>query len=299
MKTSSILNEIEQYQAPNGIGPKVVFVGDTSLRTPHFGCQLVGQTFREQFVRVGMELIASLPTSFERASNWRTHFDRADLIVINGEGSIHHGRFQELIDLASKFPVALVNCVYQENPENPNLLKLKYVSARESMSANALIQLGAEAEVVPDVLFASSFLRSFVPLNSADKEIGVTDSAKKEIKSFGPFSIRYRPGYSPKAKVVGDYLHYLTSHKRMCIGRFHAVIAASVLEIPFSCWDSNTWKTEGLMKDMGVAHLHFSSRKEAMANVPLEFPSEIRQFSQDARLRVEAMFNRLAEIAHG
>lgn len=276
---------------------RVVFIGDTSLRTPHFGCQLVGQTFREQFARAGVELLASLPTNLESAPGWRRCLDEADLVVINGEGSIHHGRFQNLIDLAGDYPCALVNCVYQDNPANPNLQKFKWISARESMSATALQEHCAKVELVPDVLFASSFLRSFVPLASGLKDFGYTDCAEKLVKRLGPIRLCYRPGFSPKTKVVGDYLNFLASHKRMAIGRFHAVICCSVMGIPFSSWDSNTWKTEGLMSDMGVPQLHFASRDEALANAPETFPEEIDRFKIEARQQIESMFDQLAEIA--
>jgi hypothetical protein len=277
--------------------PKIVFVGDTSLRTPHFGCQLVGQTFREQFTRVGVDLIASLPTKIEMISDYRRYLEQADLVVINGEGSIHHGRFQNLVDLAGDYPCALVNCVYQENPENPNLKKFKWISARESMSAAAISEQGVNVEVVPDVLFASSFLRSYVPVTQVVKDFGFTDCAEKVVRRLGPMRFRYRPGFSPKTKVVGDYLNFLASHKRMAIGRFHAAICCSVMGIPFSTWDSNTWKTEGLMYDMGVPQLHFGSRDEALKNAPEVFPDEIVHFRSDARRRIELMFDQLAEIA--
>lgn len=279
--------------------PQVVFVGDTSLRTPHFGCQLVGQTFREQFARSGVELLASLPTKLESVPGWRQLLARADLVVINGEGSIHHGRFQNLIDLAADHPCALVNCVYQENPANENLRRFQWISTRESLSAAAVRQAGAQAEVVPDVLFASSLLRSFVPTAPPSRDFGFTDCAEKVVRRIGPLRLRHRPGHSPKAKVVGDYLNFLASHRRMAVGRFHAAIACSVMGIPFSTWDSNTWKTEGLMSDMGVGHLHCASRDEALASAPREFPEQIAAFRIEARQRIEAMFDRLAEIARG
>ncbi len=279
--------------------PKVVLIGDTSLRTPHFGCQLVGQTFREQFSRVGLHLVASLPSKLEQIPKWREYVAGADLVVINGEGSIHHGRFQELINLASEYPCALVNCVYAENPRNENLSKFNYTSARESFSANALREHGAVVDVVPDVLFASAFLGSFVPKQDAEHEVGFTDCAQKEIFSFGPFSIRLRPGFSPKTPIVADYLDFLSSHKKMALGRFHAVVCCSVLGIPFSTWDSNTWKTRGLMEDMGIPELHFDSRKEALAHIPDTLPAGVKVFREDAKKRIESMFDDLARIARG
>ena len=279
--------------------PKVVFIGDTSLRTSHFGCQLVGQTFREQFSRVNLDLVASLPSKLEQIPRWREHVAGADLVVINGEGSIHHGRFQDLINLASDYSCALVNCVYQENPCNENLTKFKYVSTRESCSANAMYEHGVSAEIVPDVLFASTLLNSFVPKQQPVHEVGFTDCAQKEKFSFGPFSVRYRPGFSPKTPVVGEYLDFLCSHRRMALGRFHAVVCCSVLGIPFSTWDSNTWKTKGLMNDMGISELHFDSRKEALAHLPEVLPEAVKVFRADAKRSIETMFDTFAHIARG
>ena len=139
----------------------VVLVNDTSLFNTHFGCQLVGQTMREQCARVGLNIISSLPLQFDRklAKPW---LQKADLVIINGEGSMHHGRHTDLLNLANCFPCALVNCVYQENGNHPSLKNFLYVSARESLSANEIHSHGVACEVVPDLIFASTLLRSIV-----------------------------------------------------------------------------------------------------------------------------------------
>ena len=276
--------------------PKVVFIGDTSLGSPHFGCQLVGQTFREQFSRTGLELIASLPYDFYKFQGINKILEDANLLVINGEGSIHHGRFHHLIRLASEYPSALVNCVYQENPEWPELKDFLYISTRESYSAQEINSQGVECHVVPDVLFASALLNSFV-CKEATKDFGFTDNAQKMLYQFGPIKLRLRLGQSPKKKIVSEYLDFLCQHKTLCIGRFHAAIAASVLGIPFSTWDSNTWKMRGLMQDMGLSHLHFNNRKEAMAAIPSEFDPNISVFVEQAKQKIETMFDTLASLA--
>ena len=277
--------------------PKIVFIGDTSLGSPHFGCQLVGQTFREQFSRTGVDLIACLPYDFYNYHGFNKILKNADLLVINGEGSIHHGRFHHLIKLASEYPSTLVNCVYQENPIWPELKDFLYISTRESYSANEINSQGVKCQVVPDVLFASSLLHSFVH-HEPIKDFGFTDNAQKTTYKLGPFKLRLRLGRSPKQKTVADYLNFLCQHKRMCIGRFHAVIAASVLGIPFSTWDSNTWKMRGLMQDMGLSHLHFNNRDEAMKAVPSDYDPKISEFVEQAKVNIETMFDTLARIAN-
>ena len=285
------------------MAPKVVLINDTSLFAKHFGCQLVCQTFREQFARVGLELSLSLPNKFDE-SVYAAQLSAASLLVINGEGSIHHGNHLHLIRLASKYPTVLVNCVYQENPEMPELRNLLYIAARESLSANEIRNQGVNCEVVPDVIFASSMLRAF-PKPVATREMGITDNVV-EIKKGrlerikNQLGIKSKDGESPSVRSnISKYLKWMCSHQRLCIGRFHGVVAASVLGIPFSSWDSNTWKTRGLMQDMGVAHLHYPSFMEAKENVPREFNPLIGEFSERAKTRVKMMFDHIYDIAAG
>ncbi|MCA8998517.1 MAG: hypothetical protein KDA80_16075 [Planctomycetaceae bacterium] len=270
---------------------KVVFIGDTSLNSRHFGCQLVCQTFREQFARLGLTEISSHTMELPTGRTWKEVVAPADCVIINGEGSLHHGRFLSVLDVAKYKPTALVNCVYQENPYDERIKSLIYVSARESLSAAALKEHGIACDVTPDVLFASQRLGAFVKPEPRH-DLGRTDNAVKNRFSLGPIRFSWRPGFSPKVARPEDYLAKLCQYRRLCIGRFHAAIAASRLGIPFATWDSNTWKTRGLMKDMGVEHLHFDDYESAKEHVPVEFDPRIAKFAQEATRRIETMFDR-------
>lgn len=273
--------------------PTVALVNDTSLYEHHFGCQLVCQTFREQFARVGLELRVSLPYQFDLDEvRWR--LAAVDLVVVNGEGTLHHQRGEHLVRLAAEFPAALVNTVYQDNCDWPELAAFRYRSARESLSAAEIRRTGAQCDVTPDLLFASQTLRSFVA-SEPTEEIGITDNVTKRKTGFGPFKRSF--GFSPYVASVAQYLNKLCSYRRVCAGRFHAAAACAVLGIPFSTWESNTWKTRGLMHDMGAAELHFGSFEEAMANVPQRPSDKISEFAAEAVGRIEGMFDRLETIA--
>ena len=275
--------------------PTVALINDTSIYQSHFGCRLVCQTFREQFARTGLELKISLKRDFS-VDDYSGQLAAVDLVVINGEGSIHHDRHRHLLDLAGRFPAVLVNCVYQENSPHPDLEKFLFISARESASTAAVNDAGGNCITVPDAMFGSSFLRSFQkPLPT--EELGETDNVVRQYLHLGPVKLRWKVGFSTRYPTVAGYLNKLSSYNRLCIGRFHAAVASSVLEIPFATWDSNTWKTRAMMADMGTAHLHFESYKAAKAGVPDAFPAEIRRFATEARGRVEEMFDRVAEIA--
>lgn len=273
---------------------KIVLVNDTSLYSTHFGCQLVGQVYREQFKRVGLDLVLSLPKVFD-SKRWDAVIRGVDLVVINGEGSIHHGRNLHLLDLADKYPVALMNCVYEENPRMDVLNNMIYVTARESLSAAEIGKVRAQCEVVPDMIFASSMVRAF-PVSSPSLEICITDSVIKTYKGFGPFKRKDRGDLAAHGLTPAQYLAQLTSYKRVCAGRFHAAVVASILGVPFSAWDSNTWKTRGMLEDMGVPHLHFEKRHDALRGIPQEFDARIRTYADNAKIKVESAFDRLRSL---
>jgi len=264
--------------------PKVVLVNDTSLFNTHFGCQLVGQTIREQCARVGLNIIASLPLEFDQklAKPW---LQRADLVIVNGEGSIHHGRHTQLLKLADDYPCALVNCVYQENGNQPSLRNLLYISARESLSAKEVHHHGVACDVVPDLIFASTLLRSVVA-PPPNLPLGITDNVTNPLL-----------GFSPKSELVYETLLKIRRCRTICAGRYHAAIAAAVMGIPFSTWESNTWKTQGMMQDIGIPHLHFSILSDAVAGVPSTLDPKVTLYVKHARRQIRTMFNQLSKIA--
>lgn len=266
--------------------PTVALLNDTSLYNSHFGCQLVCQAFREQLTRAGLHLQVALPGSIDPAK--MSHYLKAvDLVIVNGEGTIHHGRAPHLLRVAGAFPSVLVNCVYQENAAWPELKQFLLVAARESLSAQALSKDGADPIVVPDVMFASSFLNAFVPKAPPQNDLGITDNVTDPAA-----------GFAPHVALVADYLNQLCSFKRLCIGRFHAAVAAMCLKIPFSTWDSNTWKIEGMMRDADLAHLHADTFQKARTRVPDLLDPRIDAYVRQARQRIVNMFDKISEIAH-
>jgi len=273
----------------------VALINDTSIYSKHFGCQLVGQTFREQFRRVGLDLKISLPKEFDY-KDYADELSKVDLLVVNGEGSIHHNANFHLLELAEKHPSVLVNCVYEQNDANPYLEAFKYISARESMSGAEIRGQGVECTVIPDVIFASSFLNSYRPVVKA-KGVVVTDSYYKQ------YTQRYFMKRSDKDLLFAkkhspaSFIESLLKYEGVIAGRFHAAVACSVLGIPFSTWESNTWKTQGMMNDMGVGHLNSNSRKGAEAILPGTFDARIQEFAQDAKSKIFTLFDTLHDIA--
>ena len=263
---------------------KVVLINDTSMWNPHFGCQLVGQTFREQFARVGIDCVASLALGEDDLRANEELLAAADLVVINGEGSVHHGRNLHLTELPARYPAVFVNAVFQENPRCDGLSQARLVSVRDEASRRELKAQGIDAIVTPDAIFASALLRAFQkPQPTMD--IGFTDNV------VDPSS-----GFTVKVPFVADYLRTLCSYERLCIGRFHSAIAAAVLGIPFSTWPSNTHKIEELMAAIGVSHLHAQDLEGAEAICPLDFDPRISDFATSAARQVRDLFDRIAGL---
>jgi hypothetical protein len=261
---------------------QVVLVNDTSMHNAHFGTQLVGQTFREQLSRVGCDLIGAIGLD---AAGHRDLLERADLVIINGEGSIHHGRNLPILELAEHYPCVLVNCVWQDNPPLPALHAMKLVTVRESLSGARLDEQGVPYRIVPDVSFASMLLRAH-QRQGPTEDIGLTDNVRARDSGFSPFTDNPH-----------RYLREMGRFARLCVGRFHAAVAASVLGIPFSTWPSNTHKTEGMMHDMGVLHLHAATQDEAAAICPRAVDPKVTRYAAEAHAKVLELFDEIARLA--
>ncbi len=279
---------------------KVVIVNDTAKRFPftrylayahHFGCQLVMKTFREQLDRVDIELLGTVPkqsTDFSIA-------EKADLVIVNGEGSIHHGRRAELINIATQYPCVLINAVYQDNPYREALRQFRYIAVRESDSARELEQQGIKPDIVPDIIFTSSTLNAF-KAPAPTRDLGITDSVLspksesliRKFLTWKPADERISAFQPPKR-----FLTEIAKHRRLCIGRYHGVIAASVLRIPYSAWASNTHKISGIMTDMGINHLFAEQMEDALDIVPQAFDERIDAYVSRARILINAMFESL------
>lgn len=218
-----------------------------------------------------------------------------DLVIINGEGSIHHGRNTHLIELANEFPSVLLNCVYQENPPCSALEKFLFITAREHRSAEEIQKSGIECSVVPDLLFGSSLAWSFQkqePLH----ETGVTDSVIKVYNMIGPFKFKVKPDIVAHDHTPGSMLKKISSFRQISTGRFHIAALASILQTPFNTWESNTWKIRGMLEDMGAPELWHAKRDEALASIPTHTNQKCYAYSLQARVKIEETFNRVRSV---
>ncbi len=143
--------------------PRVVLMNDTSLRQ-HHGCARVMRLLEAGLRTAGLQITARSPAHADWAQDkdFLRHLSEADLVVINGEGTLHHGREggKRLLEVVAHpargtTPVALINALYQDNPADwAKLLGgCALVSARDPESAREIAAAcpGVALRHVPDL----------------------------------------------------------------------------------------------------------------------------------------------------
>lgn len=142
--------------------PTAVILNDTAMRG-HHGCSRVMRLLVAGLESRGIRVAARAPAHTDWAKNhaFVQALGAADLLVVNGEGTLHHGRADgaRLLDVlrhpARRAPAALVNALWQENPAGwgEALAGFSLIAARDSQSAEAMRAAQSEVAVrmVPDL----------------------------------------------------------------------------------------------------------------------------------------------------
>jgi hypothetical protein len=158
----------------------VLLLNDTDEGGTHFGCMRVMRTIRAELAQRGM---TDLP-SIKVGTDWRNDprmtamLDAAQLVVINGEGTLHHGkrRGRWLLEAGARVKarggrVALINALWQDNPAEWGDLARGFdlLACRDQRSAKVLAQqTGRDVHCMGD-------LSMFHPWpNPANSRMGIT-----------------------------------------------------------------------------------------------------------------------------
>jgi polysaccharide pyruvyl transferase WcaK-like protein len=160
---------------------KTTLLNDTSSFN-HHGCDLVVRQIRQYCKRYGLNLWHTVKLDDDwRAEQHRQHLAQSDVVIVNGEGTLHDDK-KAAIGLAQSaafcrergIPCFLINSVYQGNgSEMADLVRqFNRVFVRESRSQTELRAHGIESEVVPDMTLSHPNLPQ-----AARKGILITDSS--------------------------------------------------------------------------------------------------------------------------
>lgn len=157
----------------------------------HFGCMRVMRILEHSLRSRGIDIAATslVRNDWTRDAAFLRAMGQADLIVINGEGTLHHGSKQgsKLLDVVDhpargKTPVALINAVYQDNPPawNARLASINLISTRDSWSAAEVEKaIGRKVGFVPDLSLAEGAVPTPAALRRERLLIG--DSVNRDI----------------------------------------------------------------------------------------------------------------------
>lgn len=267
---------------------KAFLINDTSKY--HFGTRMVVKTIEEQLEARGVELVGRSPSkhTFRR---YRSILDTVDLVIVNGEGSLHGGRRRDLFDVALEYPSVLINFSisgYQDFPVKA-ARSFKYVAARESISAANWNRWSRKwwdyrkkgVDVVPDLSLMQE-VETFLP----HTDIGLFDSVEtKKVER-----AKWMPPFG------GGIIPEVQGYERWVVGRLHMVCLAIILDKAFSAYDTHTHKIKGLMKDAGMTHRFYVTREEALDNIP-DKPSVAQSaYLYQARKRIPEMFDEICSL---
>lgn len=143
---------------------KTYFVLNDTRFDNHHGCLTVINNLHQAMTTRGWRCLGSLPVS-SKPSALPRHFpnnEKPDLIIVNGEGSLHHNKrnSKNLLAICStlqkQFPVVLINALWQDNEIEKNrktLTAFKAIYTRDKRSQKELNDAGINAKYAPDLTF--------------------------------------------------------------------------------------------------------------------------------------------------
>ena len=254
----------------------IFIVNDTSI-SPHYGCQVVmkniakaiKKNFSENSLNgggAGVNIVGSLYVgNYNRMdNNTRKLLKTCDLVLINGEGTLHHSDFNiysfslaqtaALIKLMYGKPIYLVNAAYFCNSQylNDCLGYYDMVFTRDIVGLQELKEHGIFAELMPDMTFYSSY----DDINCEHENyIGIIGSVDREIKN-RLFSLKNNFNRILPIEYAEEnfeqYIRSIKKSKGILSGRFHGVCFAIQTRTPFLAVESNIPKITALLYELNM-----------------------------------------------
>ncbi len=181
-----------------------------------------------------------------------------DLLVVNGEGSMHHDSISFInkmsvikAALEAGKRVMLVNSVWQDNSqEYADLVgQCERVVVRERFSQQALAAQGVSSEIALDASYSANVDPAAEAVDFAGRVV-FTDFFSREFDAFVKLNSKWaqRFDYIDMQRMSWSSLvRSLQSASLLVTGRHHAVYASCKARTPFLALRGNTHKIEGLM----------------------------------------------------
>lgn len=262
---------------------RVMLLNDTAT-VPHVGCQAVSdaharllgaaghQAVERYFLRdltrfAGTDEAAGI-ASVLADEEMRHRIDMVDAVIVNGEGTLHHGFGSEyfaVLGAAQRLGKAtlIVNSVFEANVGwEGTLSQLDDFCVRDARSLQAARAAGVRCRLVPDSALGAQFSDSGAYVDLTDR-IVVTDwhpardhdvgATLKALLDAVPESFYFPLLHGVQAHLWRCAVACWESAQCIITARHHGIYLAAAARKPFVALPSNTQKIEGLLEAAGVA----------------------------------------------
>ena len=266
---------------------RIAVINDTSV-TRHFGCTAVMQAILDEIRDRGHEVAFRWPVGQDwQPAAAKGLFDTVDLVLVNGEGTIHNsatrpraaqlGRIGPYAANVLKKPAHLINATIAalDSTTADDLRHFSLIHVRETASRDYLAGLGLTAGVVPDLS-----LSHVAPEAGKRAAPLVTDSVIKPLSAIlqqaaqqvdGRYLLfKRRKTWREKLDLLGNAkkanfhdkvderlagelhqtLRDIAGAKVLLTGRFHAFCMAVLCRTPVIALESNTHKIGAMARDI-------------------------------------------------
>lgn len=195
----------------------------------------------------------------------RDAFDAVDAVVVNGEGTIHHGAGTEYLNILGAAAAVgkvtlLVNCVVEAADGFDHVFsQIDDLVVRDARSRRYLQGKGISARLVFDSFLEAGF--EDMPITDMTDRVVVTDWHHQRDHDVGAKSLLFLRSQDASKHWFLPFMcrdtadawtripATIRSARAMVTGRHHGIYAAVLAGIPFVALSSNTHKVEGLMDD--------------------------------------------------
>lgn len=204
-----------------------------------------------------------------------------DAVVVNGEGTLHHGLGSNLLAIlhvAQKEgkPTFLVNALIEDCFTFPHTLAgLTGCTVRDARSAAELADRGVTHRLVPDSILECPFSeqssqdlsgRIVVTDWHPSRDADVGDSLRKLLDRLGPKAVFYPLDHPDRQADWEHTVANFATARAVVTARHHGVYLAVLARVPFLALPSNSHKVEGLLEmasdPLPLAKLGFGQRQQ-------------------------------------
>lgn len=279
---------------------KAVLLNDTSDEN-HLGSTQTVQSIKHLLHKHGFTIVKpfSRKAILESESSVKEAVRDANLVVVNGEGTMHRGNkiMENIVRICARCPSVLINTVWEKmftsTTDYVNLFSL--IAVRESYSYREVVKFVDKKKVmlIPDAIFYPKVEKPEIIVGYGDSVLDYLRLNLSEQKNYFPMElVATKPDWDA-------YITWLRGLNLYVTGRFHGVCAAALAGTPFVAFPSNSHKVEGLLTDMGCQELLIDRQSSALDKKQraIELQPKIREYIIKAQVQLDVLFGKLKHFA--